>query len=570
MRIGLLSLFAACCTSPYLAAQPSTESGRPRLAVLIVFDQMRGDYLSRWQSLYVEDGFRRLTRDGAWFQNCHYPYAGTATGPGHASIMSGCSPDRHGIVGNNWYDRTEATSVYCATTMRYERVPPPEIEPKTTEKKDAKEGDDAEKKPKGAGSPLRMLAPTLGDVLKEATSGQGRVVGLSLKDRSAILPVGRKPDACYWADKGIFVTSTYYRERLHPWVEEFNSRRLADQWFGKSWERFRPNIDYTKYSGPDQAPGEGKGSGQGNVFPHPFADDKKPAKRYYDSVANSPAGNELLFEFAKTAIKAERLGSDDTPDLLVVSFSSNDLVGHAWGPDSHEVLDITLRSDVMIRDFLNFLDETVGKGRYVVAMTADHGICPLPESRRVQGLSSGRVLPVNGVAASEQFLRKAYGEPEVAKTRYLESFSDSSIYLNRRLIESRGLNVPDVAVTLQRFLKSQPYILTAYTRADLAELAPDDVIGQRVRKSFHHDRSGDLYVIAKPYYLVSSYLTGTNHGTPHPYDTHVPLVVYGQEIKPGVRQDAVTPQAAAAILARALGVKPPEKAEAGVPDGLFK
>src|SRR5262249_54320660 len=208
-------------------------AGKPRLAVLVVFDQLRGDYLQRWQELYAPDGgFHRLHREGAWFQNCHYPYAHTVTAAGHASLLTGCSPDRHGIVGNEWYDRSAGAKVYCVAE-HYEQVPA-----------------GASGSRHGGGSPGRLLAPTVGDQLQPPTGGQARVVSLSFKDRSAVLPAGRRPDACYWLDTGTgnFVTSIYYRGRPHSWVTEFNNGRPADRWRGQVWNRLLPDLDYERYS----------------------------------------------------------------------------------------------------------------------------------------------------------------------------------------------------------------------------------------------------------------------------------------------------------------------------------
>lgn len=556
----------------FLAAIPSfaEEPPKPKLAVLVVFDQMRGDYLERWRELFVADGFRRLQTEGAWFSNCHYPYAMTATGPGHASLLSGCSGETHGIVANNWYDRNEANPVYCAGFPRYERVPPlpkkTEPEPKKTEaKKDAEE----EKKPKGFGAPVRMLAPTLGDVVKEATHGQGKVFGLSLKDRSAILPAGKHPNGCYWFDKGRFCTSTYYGERLHPWVAKFNEEHSFDRWYGKTWERLRSDLDYLQYSGRDQMPGEGKGANQGVTFPHPMGTAKKLGSEYYSALANSPFGNEMLLELAFHAIEEEKLGQRDTTDLLTISFSSNDSIGHCWGPDSQEVMDVTLRSDLLMRDLIKFLDAKVGKGHYCLAISADHGVCPVPEVARVHGLPGARVAPLGLLSQADAHLRDVFGKPGDQKTRWIEYANEAGIYLNRRLIAARGLNLDDVAKELVKWLDTQPPIEAAYSQQDLKTESPRDAIERRVRKSFRADRSGDVIVVPKPYHMLLSQKTGTTHGTPHFYDTHVPLIAFGPGIKGGKRVDAVTPQAIAAILARCLGMAPPAKAEAPVPSGLF-
>jgi hypothetical protein len=543
------------------AAPPERVGGdRPRLAVLVFFDQMRGDYLSRWQVLFGEGGFRRLQQGGAWFVNCHYPYAYTVTGAGHASVATGCSPDVHGIVGNDWYDRVAHKDVYCVGSDRYEQVPAPVAK----EKADRKEGS----------SPDRLLAPTLADALKQATAGRARVVSLSLKDRSAVLPGGRRPDACSWLKAGRFVTSTYYRERPHPWVRDFNASGAADAWLGKSWQRLRPDLDYVKWSGPDDVKGEGVGSHQGRTFPHPFGLGPKRRKSvYYSALTSSPFGNDVLLDLALRAIDAERLGTRATPDLLCLSFSSNDLVGHAWGPDSQEVLDITLRSDGIVRRLLDHLDARVGKGRYVLALTADHGVCPLPEVARARGHDAGRIEPALLRQRAEDFLDgrfPARAEAGGSRPSWLEAQDGPWLYLNGDLIRRRGLKQPAVEQALARWAASQRGVQTVYTRTQLlAGLPAGDGLGQKVRRSFHPQRSGDVVLIEKPYYLITKYLTGTTHGTPHPYDTHVPLLVYGPGIRKGTRKDAVTPQAAAVILARALGIAPPAQARAEVPAGLF-
>jgi Type I phosphodiesterase / nucleotide pyrophosphatase len=559
MRRILIGIFV-------LAFPPALHAEPPKLAVLVVFDQMRGDYLERWRDLFAAGGFRRLQTDGAWFSNCHYPYAMTATGPGHASILSGCSGDRHGIVANNWYDRQAAEAVYCASSPRYERIPPLAKVVEPDPRKDRETED--EKKPKGVGAPLRMLAPTLGDVVKEATHGRGKVFGLSLKDRSALLPVGQRPDGCYWFEKGLFCTSTYYGDRLHPWVAKFNAEHSFDRWYGRSWDRLRPQVDYARYSGPDQVVGEGKGANQGVAFPHPMGTAKKLGSEYYTALANSPFGNEMLLELACRAIDAEKLGQRDATDLLTISFSSNDLIGHCWGPDSQEVLDVTLRSDLIMRDLLTFLDDKVGKGNYVLALTADHGVCPLPENLRLNGHEAQRIVPLGMLTEAELHLRDVFGKPGELKSRWIEFANDGGIYLNRRLIAARGLELDHVARELAKWLGSKPHFHAAYTQRDLAT-DPSDEIGKRVRKSFMADRSGDVLVVPKIYHLLTSVKTGTTHGTPHPYDTHVPLITFGPGIKGGKRTDAVTPQAIAAILARAIGMAPPAKAEAPVPSGLF-
>ena len=288
--------FGASRTQP---ADPPAEPPRVKLAVLVVFDQMRGDYLARWRHLFGAGGFRRLTTDGAWFTDCHYPYGVTTTGPGHASILTGACPDRHGIVNNNWNEKGE--DVYCAADARYVIDYPtrPRVAPKPA----------AGAKPPMGGPPERLLCETVGDVLKRTHGASAKVFGLSLKDRSAILPTGRQPDGAFWFD-GRVVTSTYYTERLgraYPdWANKFLQPNRADRWFGLSCERSRPDVDYVRHSVPDDAPGEGGGAKQGRTFPHPLDGGlKSPGAEFYTAFANSPFGNELLLEIAKECIASE-------------------------------------------------------------------------------------------------------------------------------------------------------------------------------------------------------------------------------------------------------------------------
>jgi hypothetical protein len=564
---GLIAVIVLPGLLALSSTHPAAETSGPRLAVLVYFDQLRGDYPERWGELFGPDGFRRLEEDGAWFQNCHYDYANTITGAGHASVATGCTPDVHGIIANEWYDRKSQAQVACVESERYSRVPPPP--PK--EEKDTTDGAKRTKKYEGV-APDRLLAPTLADALKEATGGRGGVVSLSCKDRSAVLPAGQHPDACYWFDTtdGLFVTSTWYRERPHPWVAAFNKAHPADRWLGKEWTRLRPDLDYEKYSGPDDAPGEGKGSYQGVAFPHPLdGGPKKLRSVYYNAVYNSPFGNVLLLELAKRALDAEKLGSRDVPDLLCLSFSANDAIGHTWGPDSQEVLDVTLRTDLILKDLLATLDERVGRGRYVLALTADHGVCPLPEAAREQGKDAGRVAPALLKAQANDFLVKKFGGD--SKTRYVADAVHPWVYLNHELLKARGLPVAGVQEALAGWLKEQAGIQTAYTQTQLIRGVPtSDEVGQMMRRSFDSDRCGDVAVVMKPNWILWTTLTGTTHGSPHPYDTHVPLMVYGPGVKTQTRTDLVRPEAAATILARALGIKPPAKAAERVPDGLFE
>jgi hypothetical protein len=562
-RLGIVALLAFLLLLSAAFPVAAAEAQPPRLIVLVVFDQLRGDYLTRWQQFFGKDGFNRLLTQGAWFPNCHYPYAGTITAAGHASLVSGCYPSEHSVVGNDWRDRKSGEEISCVASGHYERVPPlpPSVLARNPKAK------------KGNASPGFLRAPTLGDALKEATGDKGRVFSLSLKDRSAILPAGQHPDACYWFDEntGDFVTSTYYRDRLHPWVAAYNGIRAADAWFDQIWNRYLPDRDYTPFSGPDDMAGEGKGSDQGRVFPHPMHGRlRAPNVKYYTAVAGSPFGNELLYGLACRAIEAEHLGQGPATDFLSISFSSNDLIGHVWGPDSHEVMDVTLRSDDLMHRLLTYLDAHVGRGRYVLAMTADHGICPLPEVARSHGLKAGRVSPRILMQDATTYLDERFGLPP-HKASWFAGKPDLCFYLNPVLLRANGLNAADVETALAGWVRTQPGVQTTYTRQQLLEGVPaTDALGVMVRRSFDREHSGDVALILKPYYLLSEPLaTGTTHGSPHAYDTHVPLLFYGTGIHAGTHSDRVSPLITAAVLAQAAKIKPPARAQVFIPVGIF-
>jgi hypothetical protein len=549
-------------------AVPRPAEAPLRLAVLVVFDQMRGDYPFRWQSLFGESGFRRFLRDGAAYENCHYPYAFTVTGAGHATLATGATPRVHGVVGNEWYERSTGEAVYCASNARYKTVP-----------LDQSRSRDDPDSGAGSGWPGRLLAPTLADALKAATEGKSHVVSLSFKDRGATLPGGQHPDACYWFEtsSGRFVTSTYYRDRPQPAVEAFNAKRPADTWFGHPWARLRPDIDYAHYSGPDDAPGEAGGVAQGVTFPHAMTGGlAKPGGRYYDALFVSPFGNDLLLDLTLDLIDEEKLGQHDVPDLLCVSFSCNDYVGHSWGPDSQEVMDVTLRSDVVMQKLLDRLDQRVGRERYTVVVSADHGICPLPEASRLRGLDARRVPSGELTGPGEKFIReKFHAAPDTLCFQRFRGgvvLKNESIYLNQKWLRDAGLDAAVVQDALADWLRDQPAVASAWTAKQLAAATPPySEVGKREWNSFYADRSGDVQIVLKPYYLFATGLNrGTTHGTPYPYDTHVPLLVYGPGVRPAVHAENVTPLAAAAILAKSLGIAPPAKCEVSLPEGLFE
>jgi predicted AlkP superfamily pyrophosphatase or phosphodiesterase len=570
-KIAVFALIGFCALLPIplpAADEPAPFSGseRPKLVVLVVFDQFRGDYLERFRPLFGEGGFKRLMTEGAYFKNCHYPYSYTLTAPGHTSISTGANPARHGIVANDWYDRTEGDVSSCS---------PP-----------------ADKFRLGEG-PYRRHAQTIGDALLEFLTGRSRVFSISIKDRAAILMAAFRAHCVYWFDYtiGDFVTSPYYRDEPHKWVTEFNARKIPDGYLGKSWTKLRTDLDYAKYSSRDDFFGEGIGYGQGQTFPHPYAlgEGKNAKSAFYSSVENSPAGNELLLAFAETLIRNEKLGQTDKVDYLSMSFSSNDLVGHCWGPDSQEVMDITLRSDIVMKKLLDLLDSTVGKGKYVVAMSADHGVCPLPEISKEKGFDADRVPPETLTTRAEGFLNQTFLPAGAEKEPWLlvPRKSNAWVYLNRATLAALKLEKPKVERALADWFEKQPGIATAYAGSDLMAGSPPEKASATYKKFFENARrsytpegTGDVMVILKPYSLFSPALLSKNpekiaayrttHGTPHPYDTHVPLLVMGTGVRAQEYTQRVVPQSMAAILTGLLHVPAPRQAEYAVPVGFFR
>jgi hypothetical protein len=542
---------------PAPGSEPKIATDQPKLVVLVVFDQMRGDYMARWAELYGPDGFERMKKDGIWFSNCQIPYSCTSTGPGHASLSTGAPPSVHGIIENEWYDRKSGAKMYCCQPTRpYDLVPPLPAGTKEPSRGSAI-----------GYSPERLLAQTVGDALQEATKGKSRVFALSIKDRTAVLMGGQKPTGAYCFDTrdGKFHTGAYYgRDAAHPWVTEFNNSKPADAWFEQKWDRLKPDLDYAKYSGPDDAPGEAPGfNGQGRTFPHPFKGTlTAAAKPYYEAVEASPAGNEMLFALAQKAISAEKLGRGDVPDLLCVSFSSNDLIGHQYGPDSQEVMDITLRSDRIVGAFLKVLDAEVGTGRYVMVVAADHGVCPLPElaSTKEKYPAAARKTVKELATGLESALTATYGMNGDTPTRWIEVFDDDVwpwVSLKYESIEARKLKVEDVAVVARDWLAGRGFIETAFTRKDLEGPAPspDKPFWSAVALAYRPDRCGDVIVIPKTGVLVTKYPGGTNHGSPQPYDAHIPFLVYGAGVPAlGKREEKVSSLSVAPTLAWALGL----------------
>ncbi len=516
LRILLLSSFVLSLGSLAWGQTGHTDLKKPKLVLGIVIDQFRYDYLNRWHKDYT-GGFARLFKEGALFTNAHHEHFPTVTAIGHSTFMSGATPSISGIVNNSWYDRKTGkgvTSVSDDTTNLLGATG------------------------RGA-SPRRLLASTIGDELK-ISGKQCKVIGISIKDRGAILPAGHGADGAYWFDGGTgnFVSSTFYFPDLPQWVKDYNGQRTADKYAGIEWKAIDSDKVFKK------------------MVPTPNA-------QLYNALEATPFGNELIEAFAEKAIEAEQLGTHRDTDLLTVSFSANDYVGHALGPDAPEVRDISLQTDRLLAKLLDYVDSKVGKGNTLVVLTADHGVAPVPEVNQERNMPGGRLSQKELFAVIEGALSVKYGEGQ-----WIVGASGPIPYLNDDLIRSKNLAPGEVQRTAADAVRNQPHIFRVYTREQLMYgTSPQDRFSTRVRNGFYPPRSGDIIVIPDAYWIYEAH--GTSHGTPFNYDTHVPVIFMGANITPGRYDEQVAVNDIAPTIATILEIEFPSGSVGRVLSEMF-
>ena len=564
-RIIAFVLYLALISSlslPLARAQRPTARAsekRPRLVLLIVVDQFRYDYLERFGDLFGPNGFRRLLRDGASWTQANYDHVPTYTAPGHGTMMTGAYPAESGIVGNEWLDRATGRRITSVSDESVKLL-----------------GGDANEP---AASPRRLMSSTLGDELRIFTNDRAKVIGISVKDRSAILPAGRHANAAYWFSigSGKMVSSTYYFNALPAWVTSFNDIKPADKYFGAKWERLVAESEYLRRAGPDSPEWEtvGSTSGDSNAFPHTITGGAAaPGRAFYAALDYSPFSNDLLVSFAQQAIVNEQLGQDEDTDVLTVSFSANDYVGHRYGPYSQEAMDITLRVDRQIATLLDFVQSRVGLNNTLVAFTADHGVAPIPEHAAKLGLGGARIQSSAVLAAIRSAISARYnpqGKSPDPTADYLlkynnfgtvtEAFINGNIYFNYDALKRDSVNLDEISQLVAAAALSVPGIARCFTRAQLLRGATSitDPIERRVLHGFYPARSGDVVIIAEPYKYLGDTITAT-HGSAYSYDTHVPLIIMGPGITAGRYLEPSSPADIAPTLSALLRVTPPSSA----------
>ena len=524
-RLLLLLGLSACLSVAPVTSQ--TAPPQPRLVLVLAIDQMRFDYLTRFEPLYT-GGLRMLLDRGASFTNAHYRHSANETGPGHAAILTGRHPSRSGIVANDWFDATLGVPVNVVDDPRQEPLGGP--------------GRKA--------SPVHMTADTVGDLLK-ARNPRSRVVGVSLKDRSAILMGGRRADAAYWYETsgGNFITSTYYMRYAPGWLTNWNQRHLADGYAGRTWTRLLPDADaYERYAGRDAI--EGEWDRKDTVFPHAIRG-RPPEVGFYNDLRRTPFADDITLDFALTAMREHQLGSDGDVDLFAIGFAATDVVGHTYGPESHEIMDQLLRLDATLGQLFAAIQSSVGLARTLVVLTSDHGVLPLVENLQSMGMAARRTTPAVLRRAAEDALAARF--PGVANL--IQYFATPDVYLNLGVMRRNALVRQDVEEAAVKGLLATGFVARVYTHDDLKRRRPSsDKYLPLFQNSFYEPRSPHLSVLLKPWVYVTTLPGGTGHGTAYDYDSHVPIVFMGPRIKPGRYSLPSGPEDIAPTLARMLGL----------------
>lgn len=483
-----------------------TTVDRPKLVVGLVIDQMKWDYLYRYYDRYSNGGFKRLVNDGFSAENTYISYTPTYTACGHASVYTGSVPAINGIIGNNWFDPRLGRDVYCTEDNDMQTV-----------------GSTSDA---GKMSPKNMLSNSITDELKLATNFKSKVIGISMKDRGAILPAGHSADGAYWYDgaTGNWITSTYYRKDLPAWVNKYNNLKETDKFLAKDWTTLYPIETYTQSSADDKIYEARFKGATSSAFPHVL---KNAVGTDFGLIRSTPYGNTMTLDLAKLAIEAEEMGKDDITDFLAVSCSSTDYVGHQFGPNSIEAEDTYLRLDKDLEAFFNYLDKTVGKGNYLFFLTADHGAVEVPGYLVENKIPAGNVNSRQLLKDLNASIEKDFG----IKNTTLSAMNNQVVFDKAAIKAGKGDYNAIKAATME-FLRYQEGIMDAIDLSNLNNTTLPAEIKNRIANGYNAQRSGDVYFILKPNWFDGG-KTGTSHGTWYAYDSHIPLVFMGWNVKPG-------------------------------------
>ncbi len=539
LALHTLMILALVVQPPAVRAQ-TWQSSQPKLVLMIVLDQFNYDYLNRFQDKLGTGGFRLLMEGGAHFTNCKYTQATTQTAVGHSIIATGALPWATGVIANDWYSRGKDKEVLAVSDDSAQMVGA-----------------------NGPGASARaMQGSTIGDQMKLATNGRSKVITISLKDRGAVFLAGKLANEAYWWDMrtGTFVTSSQYGSTLSGWAKTFNDSHYADKFYGKPWQRLLPETAYGA-STKDDYVYERPIPGDGRQFPHVITGGGAgPGPEFYGAFAMSPFANQMLADLAREAIDRESLGQHTDPDMLGISFSATDYVGHSFGPYSQEAEDMFLRLDQSLASLFVYIDQKIGLDRCLIVVTGDHGSMPIPEFLKERGLDAGRIDPKAFKTLLDSALDARLGADD-----WITSFQPPNLYLNLATIDKQKYRQPEVESLAAKLSHGIPGISEAYTAGQLfANNMPNGPLTESVRQGYYWGRSGELVILPKPGYIFSSEPTGTSHGSPYAYDAQVPLLLYGTGIRAGKYGNSCAPQDIAPTLATVVGTAAPSLCEGRV------
>lgn len=523
----VFSIFSSCNLTPKASG---SDLDKPKLVVSIVVDQMRFDNLDKYKESYSNNGFNRLIREGFNLKNNHFNYVPTVTGPGHSSISTGSTPKTHGIVGNNWFNKKTQKDVYCTTDLNYENLGGNAYSAKM--------------------SPNNLLVNTLGDLNRIENDMNSKTISIAIKDRGSILMGGRKANAAYWfygKDKGEWVSSKYYMEELPEWVDNFNNSDIVSTYIGE-WNTLY-DINSYKESRSDDNNFEKSFKGDPSVtFPYDL-NKLKHLNDGYDMLKETPFGNNLTTDFAIEAISNEKLGKDQFTDVLTISYSSTDYIGHNFGVDAKETQDAYLRLDLEIERLLYFLDSYVGENEYTLFLTADHGASKIPAYLNSIGIKSQNIEEGTVKNILKDVLFKSYGSNQL-----ISKVMNSQIYLNDEIINSLNLSFNSIEKTIINTLNQLEYIDKVYTSEDIINGNFDSGYDLLIQNGYNVLRSGDIIFKLKEN-VISYGNKGTTHGSGYTYDTHVPLIFFGKKIVQGESNVKTKITDIAPTIAKLLGLK---------------
>jgi predicted AlkP superfamily pyrophosphatase or phosphodiesterase len=540
----LKAFVIGCLLSTSVIGGNIVPDSKPKLVVGIVIDQMRYDYIYRYWEKFGEDGFKKLVSEGYFCKNTNYNYVPTYTGPGHTSIYTGTTPAVHGIIANEWFDKKTNKDIYCAEDNSVSGV-----------------GTSANE---GKRSPANNLVTTITDELRISSNMKSKVIGIALKDRSAIMPAGHTANAAYWYDgsNGNFISSTYYMKELPVWVQEFNKKELAKKYLSQPWNNLIPLEQYTE-SLPDDNKYETLWKGETKaVFPHDLPK-LMAVNDGLNMIRSTPFGNTLTKDFAMEVIKNENMGKNGVTDFLAISFSSPDYIGHNWGPNSVEQEDDYLRLDKELAELLKFLDTEIGKENVLVFLTADHAAPEVPSYLMDLKVPAGYVNEWKIKNDLKAYLKDVYGDSLVL------SYTNQQVFLNHKVIDEKKLVLQQVQEDAASFIQKMDGVSEVLTATTLNNTSFTEGSRYLMQKGFNAKRSGDILVNYFPGWIDYK-KTGTTHGSPYSYDTHVPLIFYGWNIKPGSSVEQIYITDIAATLAMMLNIQFPNGCTGKPIGSLFK